>query len=67
VREYRIVLSEVFYTLSWRRFMSLVAGLSKDSSFMLTLVHSDPKKPVEDNPHDIAGDIMRQRKAAKRT
>lgn len=53
-REYNIDLSKEDF--SWRRFIALFSGLSKDSAFFLVYNHGKKEKPIE-GVENIARDI----------
>lgn len=54
LREYGIRLPEVFYTMSWRQFIMLFSGLSKDSAFFTVFLNKEENKYEEDDPEQIA-------------
>lgn len=54
MREYGIRLPEVFYTMSWRQFIMLFSGLSKDSAFFTVFLNKEENKYEEDDPEQIA-------------
>ncbi len=57
-RDYGIELARVWHTLSWRRFITLLSGLSKDSSFLTVVLHKKENAPEDDNPEDVATFFM---------
>jgi hypothetical protein len=66
LRDYGINLGEVFYTLTWRRFISLFSGLNKDSSFWSVYIYNKTNAPLDDDPMALARELKASMKGGRK-
>lgn len=63
---YGINLAEVFYTLTWRRFIALFSGLNKDSSFWSVYIYNKQNAPLPDDPYALARELKADMKGGRK-